>query len=117
MRFLTVCKVTFTFDPHFERAKKEQLPLLTPTENYENNDNNHKSDAPYREITPFLRLLRCRGMRHIGKVGIALTGCVAHRNKQGKRTAPFSGVGNANACGEVSPLSRGHPLTPVQNIC
>ena len=84
MRFLTACKVTVTFDPHFEGADKERLPLLTPTDDYENNDNNHKSDAPYREITPFLRLLRCRGMRHTEKVDDALTGCVAHRNKQGK---------------------------------
>ena len=55
---------------------------MTPTNDYENNDNNHKSDVPYREITPFLRLLRCRGMRHTEKVDDALTGCVAHRSKQ-----------------------------------
>ena len=47
-------------------------------------------DAHYREIPTILWLRRCRGMRHTEKVGIALTGCVAHRNKQGKRTAPFS---------------------------
>ena len=58
--------------------------------NYENNDIVPKSDAPYREIPPFLRLCRCRGMLHTGTMEIALTGCVAHRSKQGKRTAPFS---------------------------
>ena len=72
MRFLTVCKVTVTFDPHFERTKKGRLPLLTPTENYENSDFYLKSDAPYREIPPFLRLCRCRGMRHTGTKEIAL---------------------------------------------
>ena len=41
-------------------------------------------DAPYRGIPTILRLRRCRGMRHTKKVGIALTGCVAHRSKQGK---------------------------------
>ena len=66
-------------------------------------------DAPYREITPFLRLHRYRGMRHTGKVGIALTGCVAQRSKQGKRTAPFSRAES------FLRASRGHPLTPVQN--
>ena len=71
MRFLTVCKVTVTFDPHFERSKKERLPLLTPTDDYANNDKNLKSDAPYREIPTVLRLCRCRGMRHTRKVGIA----------------------------------------------
>ena len=55
---------------------------MTPTENYENNDNYYKSDAPCRKIPPFLRLRRSRGMRHTGKMVIALTGCVAHRNKQ-----------------------------------
>ena len=55
---------------------------MTPTENYENNDNYYKSDAPCRKIPTFLLLRRSRGMRHTGKVGIALTGCVAHRSKQ-----------------------------------
>ena len=70
-RFLTVCKVTVTFDPHFEGAEKERLPLLTPTADYENSGFYLKSDAPYREIPSFLRLCRCRGMRHTRKVGIA----------------------------------------------
>ena len=83
---------------------------MTPTDYYENNDKILKSDAPCREIPPFLQLRRCRGMRHTGTMEIALTGCVAHRSKQGKRTAPFSRA--------ERPLraSRGHPLTPVQNI-
>ena len=85
MRFLTACKVTVTFDPHFEGADKERLPLLTPTDDYENNDKNLKSDAPYREIPTVLRLCRCRGMRHTGIMVITLTGCVAHRSKQGLR--------------------------------
>ncbi|MBP5311326.1 MAG: hypothetical protein J6112_00630, partial [Clostridia bacterium] len=51
--------------------------LLTPTDDEENNDKDLKSDAPCREIPPFLRLRRCRGMRHTGIVGIALTGCVS----------------------------------------
>jgi len=55
---------------------------MTPTDDYENNDKNHKRDAPYREIPTVLRLCRCRGMRHTGTMVIALTGCVAHRNKQ-----------------------------------
>ena len=67
-------------------------------------------DAPYRENPTILRLRRCRGMRHTEKVGIALTGCVAHRSKQGKRTAPFS------RAERFLRASRGHPLTPVQNI-
>ena len=66
-------------------------------------------DAPYREIPTFLRLRRCRGMRHTGTMVIALTGCVAHRSKQGKRTAPFSRAES------FLRTSRGHPLTPVQN--
>ena len=41
-------------------------------------------DAPYRENPTILRLRRYRGTRHTEKVGIALTGCVAHRSKQGK---------------------------------
>ena len=90
MRFLTVCKVTATFDPHFDRAQKERLPLLTPTDDYENNDKYYRSDVPCRETPTFLRLCRCRGMRHTGIMVITLTGCVAHRSKQGKRTAPFS---------------------------
>ena len=53
MSFLTVCKVTVNFDPHFEGAEKERLPILTPTDDYENNDIFPKSDAPYREIQPF----------------------------------------------------------------
>ena len=57
---------------------------MTPTDNFDNNDKNLKSDAPYREISPFLRLRRCPGMRRTGTNGIALMGCVAHRNKQGK---------------------------------
>ena len=89
-RFSTACKVTVNFDPHFEGAKKERLPILTPTDDYENNDIFPKSDAPYREIPTVLQLRRCRGMRHTEVIGIALMGYVAHRNKQGKRTAPFS---------------------------
>ena len=68
--------------PHFERAQKERLPILTPTDDYENNDIFHKSDTPYREVLPILRLHRCRGMRHTETVDDALTGCVADRNKQ-----------------------------------
>ena len=111
-RFSTACKVTVNFDPHFEGAKKERLPILTPTNDYENNDIFPKSDAPYREIPTVLPLRRCRGMRHTGMMKVALTGCVAHRNKQGKRTAPFSGVGNANACGEDLSALKGTPPDP-----
>ena len=118
-RFLKAYKVTVTFDPHFERTKEERLPLLTPTDDDENNDKNLKSDAPYREIPTFLRLRRSRGMRHTGMMVIALTGCVsthryavAYRSKQGKRTAPFSGVGNANACGEDLSALKGTPPDP-----
>ena len=63
---------------------------MTPTDDHENNDNYPKSDAPCREIPTVLRFHRNRGMRRTGTVVIALTGCVAHRSKQGKRTAPFS---------------------------
>ncbi len=79
---------------------------MTPTDDYENNDIYHKSDAPCREIPPFLRLRRCRGMRHTGTMEIALTGCVAHRNKQGKRTAPFS------RAEKVFPALKGTPPDP-----
>lgn len=85
---------------------------MTPTDDYENNDNYYRSDTPYWEITTFLRFHRSRGMRHTGTNGITLTGCVAHRNKQGKRTAPFSGVGNANACGEDLSALKGTPPDP-----
>ena len=37
-----------------------------------------------------LRLRRGRGMRHTGTMTATLTGYVAHRSKQGKRTARFS---------------------------
>ena len=89
-RFLTAYKVTVNFDPHFEGAEKERLPILTPTDDYENNDIFPKSDTPCRETPPLLQFRLCRGMRHTGIVKEALTGCVAHRSKQGKRTAPFS---------------------------
>jgi len=72
MHFLTAYKVTVTFDPHFDRLQKERLPLLTPTDDYGNNDIYLKSDAPCREISMILRLRRCRGMRHTEKVGIAI---------------------------------------------
>ncbi len=82
---------------------------MTPTDDHENNDNYPKSDAPCREIPTVLRFHRNRGMRRTGTVVIALTGCVAHRSKQGKRTAPFSRAES------FLRTSRGHPLTPVQN--
>ena len=107
MRFLTVCKVAVIFDPHFERAQKERLPILTPTDDYENNDIFHKSDTPYREVLPILRLHRCRGMRHTETVDDALTGCVAHRNKQ-DICVPQMSEPTARAVGDL----RGHPLTP-----
>ena len=53
-----------------------------------------------------LRLRRRRGMRHTEKVDAALTGCVAHRNKQGKRTAPFS------RAERFSPRFKGTPPDP-----
>ena len=84
MRFLTVCKVTATFDPHFENDQKKRLPILTPTDDYENNVIYPKSDASCRDVPTVLRFHRSRGMRHTGTFGIALTGCVAHRSKQGK---------------------------------
>ena len=77
MRFLTVCKVAVIFDPHFERAQKERLPILTSTDEYENNDIFHKSDTPYREVLPILRLRRSHGMLHTGTKDILLTGYVS----------------------------------------
>ena len=57
---------------------------MTPTDDYEYNDIYLKSDAPCRDIPTVLRLRRYRGIRRTGTMVIALTGCVAHRNKQGK---------------------------------
>ena len=111
MRFLTVCKVTATFDPHFENDQKKRLPLLTPTDDHENNDYYYRSDAPCREISSFLRLRRCRGMRHTGTFGIALTGCVAHRSKQGKNIFfPAASRRSGSLSGGVPP-----PETPGEN--
>ena len=92
MRFLKVCKVTVTFDPHFEREQKERLPLLTPTDDYENNDNYYRSDAPCRELLSILRLRRCRGMRHAEVIGIALFLGVPGKSSD------FLGKGGAAGC-------------------
>ena len=90
MRFLTAYKVTVTFDPYFEKEQKERLPILTPTDDYENSVFYLKSDTPFGRKPMMFRLCRCRGMLHAEMEGLALMWCVAHRNKQGKRTAPFS---------------------------
>ena len=91
-RFSTACKVTVNFDPHFERTKKGRLPLLTPNDNYENSGFYLKSDTPCREIPTFLRLRRYRGMRHTGKVGIALFLGVPGKSSD------FLGKGGAAGC-------------------
>lgn len=78
MRFLTVCKVAVIFDPHFERAKKKRLLLLTPTDDYENSDFYLKSDTPFGRKPKLIRLRRSHGMLHTGTVKEALTGVSAH---------------------------------------
>ena len=82
--FLTIFNCDSHCGTQFQYRNRKVTVTMTPTENYENNDNYYKSDAPCRKIPTFLLLRRSRGMRHTGKVGIALTGCVAHRSKQGK---------------------------------
>ena len=66
-------------------------------------------DAPYREIPTFLRLRHCRGMRHTGTKEITLRGVSHTVTSRENVLHRFPGRR------KFSPLSRGHPLTPVQN--
>ena len=80
---------------------------MTPTYDYENSDFYLKSDTPFGRKPKLIRLRRCRGMRHTEVIGIALMGCVAHRNKQ-DICVPQMSEPTARAVG----ILRGHPLTP-----
>ena len=64
-------------------------------------------DAHYQAKPTLLRLRRSRGMRHTEANGTALTGCVAHRNKQ-DICVPQMSEPTTRAVGDL----RGHPLTP-----
>ena len=103
-------------------------------------------DAPYREIPTILRLRRCRGMRHTGKVGIALihrgprkvVRLFGERRSSGMDELSRSrGSEGIRACDDAShtvasrtfvcrkchrrpsgqsAILRGHPLTPGNNM-